>query len=444
MKLFELRQLIAAKKKELRAIASKIETENRDATEAEVTDAAKLRADIDALMARVETLEKMDADEDEPEEPAPAPERAGKPAATSTRAVTPAKAPAVHTRKHVYSLMRAIRGMSDKHNPRFDGMEKEWSDEMAIRSGKKPEGFYMPHHFGNPEAAEKRALSLTTGAGAIPTITEASMIEYLYNRAMLMQAGATVLTDMHNKFSLPRLSTTSTAQWVTEGNAPAGSNETLDQVPFTPQTIASFVDLTRKFIMQDSTDAEGMVRADIAKQIALGIDAAGLVGSGTGPTPLGLFNNTNVPVISLGANSGPPTLNAIIKMETSVAAANADLGKLAYMTSAPGRGSLKTTVKNAAAGYPVYLCEDNEVNGYPLHCTNQIPSTFTQGSGTGLTGMVFGNFADLVIALFGATDILVDPFTGSSSGTVRIAAFQDADIHNRHDLSFANLIFNPN
>jgi HK97 family phage major capsid protein len=54
--------------------------------------------------------------------------------------------------------------------------------------------------------------------------------------------------------------------------------------------------------------------------------------------------------------------------------------------------------------------------------------------------MIFGNFADLMIGMFGGLDVLVDPYTGSSTGATRIAMFQDVDVAVRHAESFAAIL----
>ena len=69
--------------------------------------------------------------------------------------------------------------------------------------------------------------------------------------------------------------------------------------------------------------------------------------------------------------------------------------------------------------------------------TNQMPSNLSKGTATSiLSSMIFGNFSDLIIGYWGQLDILVDPYTGSNTGTVRIVALQDADIQVRHPESF--------
>jgi hypothetical protein len=53
------------------------------------------------------------------------------------------------------------------------------------------------------------------------------------------------------------------------------------------------------------------------------------------------------------------------------------------------------------------------------------------------TEMIFGNFNDLVIGEWGGLDVLFDPYTGSSTGSMRVTAFMDLDVAVRHAESFA-------
>lgn len=50
--------------------------------------------------------------------------------------------------------------------------------------------------------------------------------------------------------------------------------------------------------------------------------------------------------------------------------------------------------------------------------------------------MFFGNWADLVIAFWSGLDLMVDPYSNSTSGTVRVVALQDVDVAVRHPVSF--------
>jgi hypothetical protein len=54
--------------------------------------------------------------------------------------------------------------------------------------------------------------------------------------------------------------------------------------------------------------------------------------------------------------------------------------------------------------------------------------------------MVYGFFTEMIIAQWGGIDVLVDPYTGSSSGTVRVVALSDVDVNIRHAECFASIV----
>jgi HK97 family phage major capsid protein len=100
------------------------------------------------------------------------------------------------------------------------------------------------------------------------------------------------------------------------------------------------------------------------------------------------------------------------------------MGSPVYLMNAAMRGNLKTTKKDAGSG--IFLMEGTEVNGYTGVLSNQVASG----------DLWFGNFADLIIGYFSGLDLMVDPYTHSTSGTVRVVAMQDVDIAVRHPESF--------
>src|SRR5262249_7741440 len=154
-------------------------------------------------------------------------------------------------------------------------------------------------------------------------------------------------------------------------------NQTIDQVPFTPKTVGAFTDISRRFAELVNTDAEMFVRDDLANIVARALDLAALNGTGASNQPLGVIQNPSVTIEAIGTNGGAPTWDMIVNLETDVAAANADMGALSYITNAKVRGKLKRTAKIGST-YPIYLWDtiggDTPLNGYPAYVTNQLPS----------------------------------------------------------------------
>tara|TARA_Y100001960_G_scaffold134017_1_gene142202 strand:- start:227 stop:460 length:234 start_codon:yes stop_codon:yes gene_type:complete len=57
-----------------------------------------------------------------------------------------------------------------------------------------------------------------------------------------------------------------------------------------------------------------------------------------------------------------------------------------------------------------------------------VPNNLTKGTGSGLSAILFGNFQDLLVAEWGSLDVLFDPYTGSSTGAMRVTVFMDVDV----------------
>ena len=64
----------------------------------------------------------------------------------------------------------------------------------------------------------------------------------------------------------------------------------------------------------------------------------------------------------------------------------------------------------------------------------------TKAGGSALSAVIFGNWNDMVIGMWGGLDIQVNPYSLDTSGAVRITAFQDIDVGVRNPGSFAAII----
>jgi HK97 family phage major capsid protein len=354
--------------------------------------------------------------------------------------------------RHGYSLLKALR-QSDPSNKqeRLDGVELETHQELAKRrrGGHEIRGILVPwdlrvdsdaaRRFARAQGVERRDLTTTTGGGAVFEVVDTTMIEFLRNLMLSRSLGVRVMADMNGNFSIPKQTGTGTAYWVTEGNAPTESNQTIGSVDFSPNTVGAFTDYSRKFLMQTSVDAEMFVREDLATVIAIEMDRVTFNGSGTGAEPEGVVPKiVGGQVVSLGTNGGPLTWAALVAMETKAAVANALMGSLAYVTTPAARGSMKAITRVVSSTFGDFLWPDsNQPNGYPAYATNQIPSTLTKGSGTGLSAIIFGDWTQAIWAMWGGLDILVDPYTGGTAGNVRIVELQDADFDVRRIESFS-------
>lgn len=340
-----------------------------------------------------------------------------------------------------YSVLRALNALAnpaDQSAQRAAAFERECSDSYAKTSGKSAQGLFVP-----PEV-QRRDLNVgtpTAGGNAVATnLLAGSFIELLRHAMVIDKMGAIYLPGLVGNIAIPKQTGSATAYWVVEGAAPTESQQTIGQVSMSPKTIGAYTDFTRRMFLQSSIEVEQFVMNDLAKTVGLGIQQDVFTGPNTAGRLNGLLSQVTPTVVG-GTNGLAPTWDHIVDLETAVSVANADIGTLGYLTNAKVRGKLKKTFVNGTGGTErVWQGGADPLNGYRCAVTNAMPSNGTKGTGTNLSGIAYGNFADLVIGLWSGLDLMVDPYAGSTAGTVRVIALQDVDMALRNVESFATMV----
>jgi HK97 family phage major capsid protein len=337
-----------------------------------------------------------------------------------------------------FNILSGINALANPNNAQARAaaaFEFECSQEVAKKMGRAAGGFYLPSD------VQRRDLTAgTANAGGYSVATELrGFIDILRNAMVIDRAGAVFLSGLQGNIAIPKLSAAGTAYWVAENGAPTESQQTMAQVTMSPKTVGAFTDISRQLILQSSLDVQNMVTRDLATIIGLGIQQAAINGAGASNEPTGIL--TAVTASQIGGTDGlAPTWAHIVGLESDIAASNADVGTMGYLTNAKVRGKLKVTQKFASTnGMPVWTDGNTPLNGYAAYVTNAVPSNLTKGNQSLSSAIIFGNFADLLIGLWGATDILVDPYTGGAAGTVRVRVLQSCDVALRHVESFATM-----
>lgn len=312
-----------------------------------------------------------------------------------------------------FSFIRALNYLAspgDAQARRAAEFEIEVGRESAKKYDRSSNGIVVPNEVLRRDLTVGTA---TAGGNLVDDVLlSGSFIELLRNRLALAQAGMTTLSGINGNISIPKQDGSASAYWVGEGSSPTESQQTIAQVNLSPKTCGAFTDFSRKLLLQSDISVEQMVRDDLAKVLALELDRVGLNGSGSSNQPLGIINTTGIGTQSLTSFG---TFAEYIGMETDVAVANADAGSLRYIINASARGALKSTEK--ASGTAQFVYENDEINGYPVTVSNQLANN----------DALFGDFSQLIMAMWSGLDLTVDPYAGATAGTVRIIALQDVD-----------------
>lgn len=366
-----------------------------------------------------------------------------------------------------YSLVNLIRSTVNQAKPGTFApvdatFEREMSTELAKRLGKAPEGVFVPlgaftRTLGTQTIASGAGqLAVTSEAAAVETITRPEVIELLRNRPRVQQLGARTLGGLQGNVRLPRQSGAGTWQWLGEGNSVTPADLAMDYVSIQPRRGSTQSGIDIELLASTSPDVEGLVRADFNRIRSLGIDYAAINGASGGPAPLGLLNATGLATVTptgtaLASGGHPLTYLDCISFETLIAVANADTATSGWMLTPEVRGLLKGTPKftnstGTLIAEPIWKEGPKDPNGledgplgYKAGVTNQLPKNLTA---TGVTGSVlhagvFGDWSQMVLADWGAVEVIFDPYTQAGNGAIVLTMRSLHDVAIRHIVAFA-------
>ena len=326
-----------------------------------------------------------------------------------------------------FSVIRAINAMAnptDRKAQEAAAFEFECSQAAQREYGQTAQGVMLPAEVLRNWS--QRDLNASSDAGLIgQDFRGGDFIDVLRNNSAVMPM-ATVLNGLSGDVKIPRKSAASTAAFISsEGGAAGESEMTIGSVTMSPKTLGAYTDCTRQLLIQSSLDVENLIRNDLAQSMAIAIDDGALEGSGSSGNPTGITNTSGINTVSL-SSAAAPTWAEMVSMETAVRVDNALMGDLAYIVHPTNYGTLKTTDK--ATNTAQFVANNDEINGYKAIVSPQMTAN----------NYVFGNFSDLLVGFFGGVDILVDPYSNSTSGTVRVVALQSMDSNVRHAVSFCH------
>ena len=299
-----------------------------------------------------------------------------------------------------WSLFKAVNEI--RNGGKLSGLEAEMHQEAEKEARKGIDGIGIPTML-----SEKRAIDQTNSAIA-PTAVGA-FVESLQAAGLYSKVGVTDLGTVAADTVLP-IAGGSTVAWNTEVGAAADGGANFDKLTLTPQRVTGFANLSNQILAQNGPQAEAAVMNDMARNMAVQIDAAMFGSSDVTNAPGSIAGTSGVLTFTEAAsvNVAGDMLEAI----QTIANNHGLDGNNAFVNS----WELYSVIKAAAqvgSVYPLYV--DDLLAGYPGYFSSA-PTSIAGTSGDG----IFGDFSRVYMAQFGPMSIQVDPFTRAVNGEVRL------------------------
>ncbi len=295
-------------------------------------------------------------------------------------------------------------------------------------------------------------LNETLGGSLVPPAEQGELIELLRNKEALVNAGARVVPlPAQGRLKYPRQTGASLTYWVGE-NAPITSSDIqTGEITLQAKKLAVLIKAPNELIRFASPAAEALMRDDMTKSLALGLDLAGLEGVGTDNMPRGITLMQNINRLT----SSQPNTNgdSIVGQDIyrMVAAVEESLGEFETFIMRPKTlykyyqlrfdavaqndsrgGFLFSLIREAGEGVQAALA------GFPVVKSTQISQSRGKGTATNLTYILGGQFSDLLIGMFGAIEFAATtlgdtPFVNDQTW---VRGILSADIQARHEAVF--------
>jgi HK97 family phage major capsid protein len=245
-------------------------------------------------------------------------------------------------------------------------------------------------------AEHERALAeATLGAGGalVPAPLSARVIDLMRARTVVLRAGGITIPMQSQTLALARLTGEGTPAWKTEGANITAADLTFDRVTFTARTLVRRVDLSVELFEDADPSSEDVIARSFAGQMAVELDRAALLGTGTAPEPRGVLNQSGVTLTAHGANGTAITnydwwLDAIGAVRAAGFEPNAHVQAPRSSTSL---SKLKEATTNAYLAPPSGLL--------PMFTTRSVPITITTGTSTDTSYVFTAQWDQLMVGI---------------------------------------------
>lgn len=335
-----------------------------------------------------------------------------------------------------YSLFRMISAVLEG-KPELAGFERRCHEAVAQnvqtrlgRGAQAATNFFVPGEVLKAQVGmQKRDIVAGSGAagGFLVETANVGFIELLRNRSAVFNMGATRLSGLSGNVSIPRQTAGATAGWMsTEAGAGAAlSDQTFGQLAMTPKTVVAATQISRQLQLQSDPSAEGIVMSDLAKQVALAVDSAALIGTGASGQPTGVINTSGI-----GGFTGTSiTYALLLDSQTDLALANTLGPMCGYLSHPAATTILMTRQRFSSTDTPLWTGNmlDGQVIGFRGMTSNQMPAS----------RLLFGDFSQIVIGEWGVLELAVNPVANFLAGIIAIRAMYTVDVGVRYPAAFS-------
>lgn len=287
-----------------------------------------------------------------------------------------------------------------------------------------------------PLAALETRAGETVAAGTPDPIRTMPIVDRLFPQSVAGKMGVQVITIDHGEVEWPVTSSAVTAAWAATETGNVGGPTvytTADKAMAPNNTLGITMTVTRKALKQSGPALEAAIRRDMAGTIAAELDKAVFLGAGSSGEPLGLipgYSTYGIALTSVGADaSWAPFRAAITRFMTANAASGPGSVRLlirpelwdamdAELIDGTAVSEWDRLLKNVPA-------ENIAMSSNALAAPGGSPDV---GNVSAVLTTVANGLPPAFCGLWGAVDVIRDPYSLAPSGSLKITGLLTCDV----------------
>lgn len=332
-------------------------------------------------------------------------------------------APHIQTQKRHYDIGAALTSCLTGKGAEF---EREISADLYKRAGMS-EGVNSIMVPFNGDAMRgimsTRELNDTTGSGSGLVAQENLPNLFVdFVRSRIGVKNATFLTGLTGApVTIPAQTSDTTVAWVSGGTTTTDANAAVSEttpvigdVTLTPHKLGGYTVVGKDMVLMGNPDATAIVMRSLLANVAHKLGTTMLKGNASNPTITGVATATGVQTQVIPTMSSATWAN-FTAMIGKIEGLEWD-GEQEFVMSASDNALLKSIAKgNYGSGF---IVEDGYLDGRRVHVDGSLSA-----------GDIFlGDWSNVVVGQWGGIELMVDPYTLATAGSVRVIVSLVCDI----------------
>jgi HK97 family phage major capsid protein len=342
-----------------------------------------------------------------------------------------------------FSFARAFRALTDQARKTSDPWKGAEHEKEILEAAEV-------------QRAANNATDGTEGAVLVPEELDDQVIPMALEAMPIFSLGPTVMRNLVGNIAIPKTTGRPTGYWVGENEAPTESEATFGEIKLDPKRVAGFSKVSQRLLRQAPGVAEPIIRQELANALAIAWHDAIIRGSGSDSEPRGIVNTSGLTTTTaLGTNGGRFTADKAEEMYTNIQEADyggigARMGMLMRPMVLSGMKRERIAQYSGDTGGQYVFAPPmisnktlEDMVGMPIRTTTGLLATLTKGSSSTCSRVIMGDWAQLLLAMWGGVELKASDTTAHSTSSaflqnqVWLVIQQECDVQIKQAAAFS-------